>query len=87
MTRPIRLEHLQPCIDWWAKRVENEVAWKVSIADVKARNYNLDIKNPHFVEEDHGDPEELLAKLEASETEANKLRDRLKIMLEEALLR
>jgi len=87
MTKPIRLEHLQPCIDWWDKRVENDVAWKVSIANVKARNYNLDIKNPHFVEEDHGDPVELLAKLEASEVEASKLRDRLKSILEEALLR
>jgi type I restriction enzyme M protein len=87
MTRPIRLEHLQPCIDWWDKRVENEVAWKVGIADIKKRNYNLDVKNPHVIEEDHGDPVELLAKLEASEAEAAKLRDQLKSILAEALLR
>jgi type I restriction enzyme M protein len=87
MTKPIRLEHLQPCIDWWDKRVENEVAWKIGIAEIKTRNYNLDIKNPHSVEEDHGDPAELLAKLEASEAETAKLRDRLKSILKEALLR
>ena len=34
MTRPIKLDHLKPCADWWggAKRkgrVENEVAWRV----------------------------------------------------------
>jgi len=39
------------------------------------------------VEEDHGDPAELLAKLEKSEQEVALLRDRLKIILEEALLR
>jgi type I restriction enzyme M protein len=87
MTRPIRLEHLKPCIDWWEKRETNEVAWKVTIDEIKARNYNLDFKNPHTVEEDHGNPAELLAKLEQSEAETAKLRDRLKAILEEALLR
>ncbi len=86
MTKPIRFEHLKPCIDWWEKREGNEVAWKVTIDEIKARNYNLDFKNPHTVEEDHGDPAELLAKLEQSEVETAKLRDRLKAILEEALL-
>jgi len=92
MTRPIRLEHLQPCIDWWggAKRkgrFENEVAWKVSAGDVKARGYNLDIKNPHAVAEDHGDPDTLLADLRKAEAETASLRDRLKAILAEALTR
>ncbi len=92
MTRPIRFEHLQPCIDWWGGRrregrKDNDVAWKVTIAEIKARNYNLDFKNPHTVEEDHGDPAALLAKLEESEKETSKLRDRLKAILEEALLK
>ena len=69
------------------KRGENEVTWKVTIDEVKARSYNLDFKNPHTVEEDHGDPAELLAKLEASEADTARLRDRLKVILEEALLR
>jgi type I restriction enzyme M protein len=92
MTKPIRLEHLKPCIDWWggAKRKgrkETEVAWKVSAKEVKARGYNLDIKNPHTVAEDHGDPEELLQKLDAAEWETANLRDQLKAILEKALLR
>src|SRR6202142_4352441 len=46
MTRPIRIEHLKPCVDWWVgakreKRVENEVSWKVTADEVKARGYNL----------------------------------------------
>ena len=36
---------------------------------MKARGYNLDIKNPHTVADDHGDPEELLAGLEEAEAE------------------
>jgi type I restriction enzyme M protein len=87
MTRPIRLEHLKPCADWWQKRKKSEVAWKVSLEEVKVRNYNLDFKNPHTVEENHGDPAELLAKLEESEAETAKLRDKLKAILAEALLR
>jgi len=87
MTKPIRFEHLKPCIDWWDKREENEISWKVTIDAVKARNYNLDFKNPHVVTDDHGDPEELLAKLDESEKQTAVLRDQLKAILEEALLR
>jgi len=92
MTKPIRFEHLKPCIDWWggAKRKgrkETEVAWKVTAAEVKARGYNLDFKNPHTVVDDHGDPEELLVKLNEAEKETNLLRDQLKAILEKALLR
>jgi type I restriction enzyme M protein len=92
MTKPIRLEHLKPCIDWWGGskrkgRKETEVAWKVTADDAKARSYNLDFKNPHTVAEDHGNPEELLAKLNEAEKETANLRDQLKAILEKALLR
>jgi type I restriction enzyme M protein len=92
MTKPIRVEHFKPCADWWggAKRkgrVESEVAWKVTADEVKARSYNLDFKNPHTVADDHGDPEELLAKLEEAEKQAAALRDQLKTILAEALTR
>lgn len=92
MTRPIRVEYLQDCGDWWGGierkgRQENEVAWKVSLADIKSRGYNLDFKNPHAVADDHGDPAELLAKLEQDEQKTANLRDQLKSILAEALLR
>lgn len=92
MTKPVRLEHFQPCMDWWGGadregRVEGPQAWKVSIEDIKARGYNLDIKNPHSETEDHGDPEELLRELDAVEAEAANLRDQLKAILAEALAR
>ena len=92
MTKPIRLEHLKPCIDWWggAKRKgrkKTERAWKVTADGVKERGYNLDVKNPHTQEDDHGDPEALLEKPSVAEADAADLRDRLKAILTEALTR
>jgi type I restriction enzyme M protein len=92
MTKPIRFEHLQSCIDWWGGktrkgRQEGPQAWKVTADAVKARGYNLDIKNPHTVADNHGDPETLLADLNAAESETAKLRNQLKAILAEALAR
>lgn len=47
MTKPIRVEHLQGCVDWWGGperqgREQTEQAWRVSLDEIKARNYNLD---------------------------------------------
>lgn len=49
--------------------------------------FNLDIKNPHTVAEDHGDPETLLADLGRAEAEVTALRGQLKAILSEALAR
>lgn len=53
-TKPMKFEEFQAEIDWWgneadgfAARKENHQAWKVSINDIIARNFNLDIKNPY----------------------------------------
>ncbi len=92
MTKPIRLEHLKGCVDWWGGktrkgRTERPLAWKVTADEVKARGYNLDIKNPHTAADDFGDPETLLADLQKAEAETGSLRDQLKSILAEALAR
>ena len=92
MTKPIRIEHLNACIDWWGGadrkgRVDTDVAWRVTAQQIVANGYNLDIRNPHAVEDEHGDPHELLAKLDEAESKVAALRDQLKIILAEALLR
>jgi type I restriction enzyme M protein len=92
MTKPIQLEHLQGCIEWWGGtkrkgREEGPHSWKVTADEVKARGYNLDIKNPNTLADDHGDPEELLTLLTGAEVETAKLRDQLKAILAEALAR
>jgi type I restriction enzyme M protein len=92
MTKPILVEHLNACADWWggAKRkgrVATDVAWRVTADEVKTRGYNLNFKNPHSVIDDHGEPEELLAKLGEAEQQVATLREQLKTILQEALLR
>jgi type I restriction enzyme M protein len=92
MTKPIRFEHLQGCVDWWGGaerrgREETPQAWMVTAEEVKARGYNLDIKNPHTLADDHGDPEQLLEALNAAEAETTKLRDQVTAILAEALAR
>ena len=84
-TKPMRFEEFQPEIDWWgseafgfAARVETEQAWKVSIEEVRARNYNLDLKNPHVAEQISHDPDELLAKYARQQAEVAAIREALK---------
>ena len=57
------------------------------LAECVARGYNLDIKNPHTIADDHGDPDALLAELAAAEAETTRLRSQLKAILAEALAR
>ena len=45
-TKPIRHNDFKNEREWWNNREENEVAWKVSIDEIIANNYNLDFKNP-----------------------------------------
>ena len=92
MTKPIKLEHLDDCTAWWGGqerqgREESKRAWKVGIEEIKARNYNLDIKNPYTEEEDLGDPETLLKELTSAEAEVKSVRGQLKEILAEALVR
>jgi type I restriction enzyme M protein len=61
-TKPIRIEEFEAEKAWWTNRVENERAWRVSFDEIAGKNFNLDIKNPHAPDEDHGDFEELVSK-------------------------
>lgn len=92
-TRPMKFEEFQAEIDWWgseqdnfAARVENEHAWKVSIDEVIARNFNLDIKNPHVGETVSHDPDELLTAFSQQQQSIRDLRNQLKTVLAKALL-
>ena len=77
-TRPMRFEEFEPEKAWWDDRQENEHAWKVSVEDVEASNYNLDISNPHVGDDDLGDPEELLAEYQSLLAEIAQAQDALK---------
>lgn len=91
-TKPMRFEEFEAEIAWWGNeadgfsaRVENEQAWKVSIDDIIARNYNLDIKNPHVDEQINHDPDMLLKKYQEQQERISELRDKLKAIISEAL--
>ena len=57
----------------------------MSIDDIIARNFNLDIKNPHVGEQISHDPDELLARYATEQAEIQQLRDQLKGILAAAL--
>jgi len=91
-TKPIRIEEFDVEKAWWggeadgfAARVENERAWKVDIAAIKAAGYNLDQKNPHAPEAVSHDPDALLRDYARLQGEAQALRDQLKAILAESL--
>jgi type I restriction enzyme M protein len=84
-TKPIRVEEFEPERVWWANRVENERAWRVPFDDIAANNFNLDIKNPHAIDDDHGDFDELLAEHERIMRDLAQTRDALKNELMKAL--
>ncbi|KGK98641.1 DNA methyltransferase [Methanococcoides methylutens] len=84
-TKPMRIQEFEPEKAWWNNREETELAWKVTIDEIKANNYNLDIKNPHEEAIDHGDPEELLEDYKALLSEISETRNALKAELMAAL--
>jgi type I restriction enzyme M protein len=91
-TKPMKFEEFQTEIDWWgneadgfASRIETEQAWQVSIDDIIARNFNLDIKNPHVGEQVSHDPQELLGDYAKQQADIQALRDQLKGILANAL--
>ncbi|WP_029918472.1 type I restriction-modification system subunit M [Pelobacter seleniigenes] len=86
-TKPMRIEEFASEKAWWENRVESEQAWKVSVEQIKANGYNLDIKNPNTVEDDHGDPEELLAEYKTLLASVAETREKLKQELMDALER
>ncbi len=72
--RGITHEEFDPVREWWHNRKENDHAWKVSIDEIRERNYNLDFKNPNGKEDKaHQDPKELVAELKNQENQINNL--------------
>ena len=78
-TRPIKVKEFEPIKKWWNNRKESDISWKVSIDEIKKRNYDLDIKNPTKQEEEIiYSSTELMQMLETSFAESNNLLNKLK---------
>jgi len=90
--KPIRIEEFEAERAWWGKesdgfksRVENEQAWRVSIDQIKAGNFNLDLKNPHSPDTGPGDVDHLLPEYEKLLGQIAETRAKLKQELHHAL--
>lgn len=73
-TAPMQFEEFDDCRAWWAARVESERAWRVHATTIKARGYNLDLRNPRRPEDlTHQEPYELLTEIVNIEREIGDL--------------
>lgn len=84
-TKPINIKEFNLEKSWWENREENKYAWKVSVDEIKANGYNLDIKNPHQEEDDLGSPEEILEQYRNAEKEISRIQEEIIKVLNEAL--
>jgi type I restriction enzyme M protein len=92
--KPIRIEEFEAERVWWGSqkkgfkgREEIERAWRVSIDDIKANNFNLDLKNPHDPDTGPGDVDHLLPEYEKLLAQIAETRNQLKAQLMQALTR
>ncbi|MBB3695961.1 N-6 DNA methylase [Flammeovirga yaeyamensis] len=84
-SKPINIKEFDLEKAWWNNREENQYAWKVSAEEIKKRNYNLDIKNPHQAEDSLASPEELLEEFRACEQNISSIQEEIVKVLTEAL--
>lgn len=84
-SKPLTIEEFDLEKKWWRKRKKTENAWQVTVKEIEAKNYNLDFKNPHVIEVNHRDPDELMQEYEEISKELIATRDTLKNELMQAL--
>lgn len=78
-TKSIQLAEFDALKQWWKNREASEQAWQVEFDTIKANSYNLDIKNPHRVEEEQQySSTELLDLLHQSFAKSNQLLEQLR---------
>jgi len=78
-TKPIQKEEFAALQAWWTERVESQQAWRVSVDQIVANGYSLDVKNPHVAEAgDAYTSTELLNLLHTSFRKSDDLLDQLK---------
>ena len=83
--KPIHIKEFDIEKSWWNDREENQHAWKVSVEEIKKRNYNLDIKNPHQADDTLASPEVILEKFNVAEQKISSIQNEIIKVLTEAL--
>lgn len=89
-SKPLTIEEFGREKQWWGGaqrkgRQTTEHAWKVSAKEIAGRNHNLDCKNPHEVQVNHRDPEELMAEYQEIVHRLKAAQEALKLELMAAL--
>lgn len=82
-TNEMRFEEFAGCQAWWRERNETERAWRVPIADIEMRGFDLDFRNPTRPDDlAHRPPRDLLAELISTEREILSLLESTRIEIE-----
>lgn len=81
-TRPMKLEHFNPAIEWWANRTELsedgfDKAKKYTVDELAARNYNIDLCGYPHEEEEILPPKELIQQYQEKRASLNADIDRI----------
>lgn len=89
-TKPIKLEHLQPAMDWWENRVEIkggnfDKARKYTAQEIADGDYNLDLCGFPQEEEIILEPQELIANYQAERSKLNQEIDNILAGIQEML--
>ena len=85
MTSPIKFSEFENEKIWWHNRVENEHAWKVSIDEIKLRNYDLDIKNPNHKPVIAKTPDRLLTEYRKKQKDIKRVSNEIQSVISKSL--
>ncbi|WP_436757883.1 N-6 DNA methylase [Streptosporangium sp. V21-05] len=84
-SKPIRSEEFDEERSWWQDRTESVNAWRVSVEEVRKRDFNLDIKNPNVDPDRQESLAELLADYRSRQLQAAQTIDAIRNLLNQAL--
>lgn len=77
-TKPLRSEEFEECLQWWGgdERRDRQVSdrsWVVSTSDLRARDFDFDVRNPRTrMRFDHEPPSQLIERLLEIDREVNR---------------
>lgn len=89
-TKPMKLEHFAPAVEWWSDRKEIQLdgfdkARKYTVQEIKDRNYNIDLCGYPHEEEEILPPKELIQQYQEKRASLNADIDRILAQITEIL--